>query len=210
MSLLSTSVKKRRDGVYGLNVFSAIVPSCLLHSKIALQILRVLDHLFARRQLYVSLLPVPPVTFCTPAPPEFSVECRGSYCCYLHFENQLHRFFDFGFRRVGRNFENHGVLRLLHRETLLGDDGTLDHCVCARGHRLSLLAFGLGRGFVLGFRFRLGFCCLCRPRGLFRLRFCLMFNFVLCFVLRSRRAFDLYWLGFSRVFFDRQGTAHTL
>src|SRR5579863_3712694 len=40
ISLLSSIVRKRRAGVYGLKVFSAIVASCL-------QILRVLDHFLA-------------------------------------------------------------------------------------------------------------------------------------------------------------------
>src|ERR1700730_58166 len=64
MSLLSSIVRKRRDGVYGLNVFSAIVASSLRPGAFAhrnfryLEIFRVFDHFFARRQLDVRLLPI--------------------------------------------------------------------------------------------------------------------------------------------------------
>src|SRR5271155_1097907 len=64
ISLLSSIVRNRRDGVYGLNVFSAIVASC---SEQGLQILRVLDHLLARCQPDVRLLPIAAETFRSPA-----------------------------------------------------------------------------------------------------------------------------------------------
>src|ERR1700685_2694715 len=76
ISLLSSMVIKRRDAVYGLNVFSAIPLTLFLSPaqersagpsrrdkkrpppkpRATLQIVRVLDHLLASRQLYVVLL----------------------------------------------------------------------------------------------------------------------------------------------------------
>src|ERR1700675_5003646 len=94
ISLLSSMVKKRRDGVYGLNVFIAIVASyrfpsnCLAswllvpaitcrqlpaHSKLnisKLNILGVLDHLFAFLQPHVRFLPIAAETFGASPPAE--------------------------------------------------------------------------------------------------------------------------------------------
>src|SRR5271154_2956587 len=70
MSLLSSIVRKRRDGVYGLYVLSAIIDCLLLYlrdplrpSTPQLQILGVLDHLFAFGQPDVSFLPIAPMSF---------------------------------------------------------------------------------------------------------------------------------------------------
>src|SRR5215472_7178130 len=74
MSLLSSIVKNRREGVYGLKFFSAILDYLLLLKRrlllrVGLQILGVLDHLFAFRQPHVGFLPITPVSFGTsPAP----------------------------------------------------------------------------------------------------------------------------------------------
>src|SRR5208282_4590869 len=124
ISLLSSIVRNRRDGVYGLNVFSAIVASC---SEQSLQILRVLDHLFARCQPDVRLLPIAAKTFRAPAAAELSVIDRGAHVVDLHLEDALYGFLDFGLRRVLGDFEHDRVLRLLHAETLLGDDRPPDH-----------------------------------------------------------------------------------
>src|SRR5271163_2431395 len=109
ISLLSSMDRNRRDGVYGLNVFSAIVASCL---ETELQILRVLDHLFARGQLHVRFLPVAAVAFGAAAAAKLAVKIRGAHAVHFHFEDALHGFFDFRLRGVRNDFENHGVLRL--------------------------------------------------------------------------------------------------
>src|SRR5579864_1126018 len=134
MWLLSTTVINRRDAVYGLKLFSPIAASYLLTSsplrangtknlKIsALQILRVLDHLFAFRQLHVGFLPVPPVPFVLPAPPHLPVKIRGAHIVHLHLENLLHGFLDLRLGRAGSDFEDHRVLRLFHAQALFRDD----------------------------------------------------------------------------------------
>src|SRR3974390_3023840 len=72
ISLLSSTVIKRLDAVYGLKLFSAI--SCPyplnLSARLAapvspktLQILRILDHLLAFGEFHVGLLPIAPIAF---------------------------------------------------------------------------------------------------------------------------------------------------
>src|SRR6516165_10575273 len=79
--LLSTTVINRRDAVYGLKLFSPIaaLPRNPLRSQFlpkvpVLQVLCVLDHLFAFGKLHVSLLPVAPVAFVLAAPAHFPVK----------------------------------------------------------------------------------------------------------------------------------------
>src|ERR1700730_11819948 len=66
MWLLSTTVINRREAVYGLKLFSPIAASCLLkchalHPTLpVLQVLGVLDHLFAFGELHVGLFPIAP------------------------------------------------------------------------------------------------------------------------------------------------------
>src|ERR1700719_3941312 len=91
MWLLSTTVINRRDAVYGLKLFSPIAASYLLASSplrangtknlkiYALEVLRVLDHLFAFRQLHVSFLPVAAIPFALPAPAHLAVKIRGAH-----------------------------------------------------------------------------------------------------------------------------------
>src|SRR5580704_7502379 len=78
ISLLSSMVRKRRAGVYGLNVFSAIhassLPKASLRKPLKLQILRVFDHLFAGRQFHVGLFPVATKTFGASPAAEFAVK----------------------------------------------------------------------------------------------------------------------------------------
>src|ERR1700737_4148611 len=73
ISLLSSMVTKRRDAVYGLKLFSAITFSFPL-ARPGLKIVRVLDHLFASRQLYVSLFPVAPMAFRAAAAAKLTVK----------------------------------------------------------------------------------------------------------------------------------------
>src|SRR5215831_9157567 len=100
ISLLSSIVKKRRAGVYGLNVFSAIFASYRL------QILRVLDHFFAFGEPDVSLLPVGPKAFGTAAATQLAVVDRRANVIDLHFKNPLYRFLDFSLRRLAIDFED--------------------------------------------------------------------------------------------------------
>src|SRR5580698_2596870 len=187
ISLLSSMVRKRRDGVYGLNVFIAIVASYRFPSKLCcaltcsstlacrrlrprsqriiqkLNVLGVLDHLFAFFQSHVRLLPIAAETLSASPPAELAVKNRRAHVIYLHLENALHRFLDFRLGRVLRHLEHHGVLRFLHTQTLFGNDGTPDNLINPVLHRLSLLPFGLG--FGLRFFFRRGLL-----RRLFRFR----------------------------------------
>src|ERR1700691_4018307 len=218
ISLLSSIVRKRRDGVYGLNVFIAIIASyrfpsnclasCLPTDLIAqrllpaahsgptrkrniakrniskLNVLGVLDHLFAFFQPHIRLLPIAAETLSASPPAELAVKNRRAHVIYLHLENALHRFLDFRLGRVLRHLEHHGVLRFLHAQTLFGNDGTPDNLINPVLHRLSLLPFGLGFGLDFFFRRRLlrrffRFRCVLRrsfrfrallARGLFRSR----------------------------------------
>src|ERR1700730_2680698 len=135
--LLSRTVINRRDAVYGLKLFSPIAASYLLSASRSaraergispsnfaplLQILRVLDHLFAFRQLHVGFLPVAPISFALPAPPHLAVKVRRAYGVDFDIENLLHRFLDLRLGGTRRHFKDHGMLRLFHAQALLGDD----------------------------------------------------------------------------------------
>ena len=92
-------------------------------------VLRVLDHLFACRQLDVGFLPVAPVTFGAArggetfrenspcARPTFTLKicCTASLICVLVASR--------------RHFKHHRVLRLLHAQTLFGDDRPANHLI---------------------------------------------------------------------------------
>src|SRR2546427_5289588 len=137
-----------------------------------LQVLRVLDHLFAFGEFHVSFLPIAPVTFVLAAPAHLADEIRGAHARNLHFEDLLHGFLDLRFRRAGRNFEHYGVLRLFHAQPFFRDDRPPDDLIVRGRHRLSLPLF------------------LSRLRGFLRCR-----RFLGC---RLRRRFLFYWLGRRR------------
>src|SRR5882762_6394111 len=110
ISLLSSMVTKRRDAVYGLKLFNAITFSFPLARpaggrlrargrSLGLKIIRVLDHLLAGRQLYVSLLPIAPETFRAAAAAKLSVKNTRADTGNFYFENLLDRFLDL---RLGR------------------------------------------------------------------------------------------------------------
>src|SRR5271163_4177030 len=179
ISLLSSMVRKRRDGVYGLNVFIAIVasyrfPSNSLARSLArlilpaanfwsaqiqslqkLNVLGVLDHLFAFFQPHVRFLPVAPESLSASPPAELAVKNCRAHVIHFHLEHALHCFLDLRLGRVLRHLKNHRVLRFLHAQTLFGDDGTPDNLINPVLHRLSLLPFGLGFGLRFFFRRRL-------------------------------------------------------
>src|ERR1700688_2536591 len=166
ISLLSSIVIKRRDAVYGLNVFSAITLTLFLlfgglqaepapearsagtslrakkrpppKHRATLQIVRVLDHLLACRQLHVGLFPVSPVTFGAAAAAKLAVINRRAHSRHLHLENLLHGFPDLRLRCARSHLEHHRVLGLLYAETLLGDDRPPNHLKCADAHVLAL------------------------------------------------------------------------
>src|ERR1700757_1513213 len=129
MWLLSTTVINRRDAVYGLKLFSPIAASYLLtavslslESVPVLQILRVLDHFFAFRQLHIRLLPIPPVAFVLAAAAHLADKIRRADSGDLHLENLLYSFLDLRLRRASRNFKDHGVLRLFDAQAFFRDD----------------------------------------------------------------------------------------
>src|SRR3981189_605687 len=121
MWLLSTPVMNRRDAVYGLKPFSPLAPSSLLTANLfqtvpVLQVLRVLNHLFAFGELDVRFLPIPPVAFVLAAAAHLAHKIRGAHRGYLHLENLLHGFFDLGLGGFRRNFKDYRVLHLFHSE----------------------------------------------------------------------------------------------
>ena len=101
ISLLSSMVIKRRDAVYGLKLFSAIValfpgtlagPCCeppALTAKFRLRYkFSAYSIIFSfGRELHVSLLPVAPVPFGAAAAAELSVINRRAHGGHLHLEN---------------------------------------------------------------------------------------------------------------------------
>src|SRR5713226_4960909 len=118
----------------------------------ALQVLRILDHLFAFGELHVRFLPIAPVTFVLAASAHLADKIRGAHCRHFHLENLLHRFLDLRLRGAGRNFKHHGVLRLFHAQAFFRDDRPPDNLIVRGRHRLSLPLF------------------LCRLRGFLRCR----------------------------------------
>src|SRR5579863_7670195 len=113
ISLLSSMVKKRRDGVYGLNVFSAIVASNLIpfylpillahrgkqslapRSCAELNIFSVFDHLFAFGQSDVRFFPVAAKTLGASPAAKLAVKNRRAHVVHFHLEDALHGFLDF-------------------------------------------------------------------------------------------------------------------
>src|SRR2546427_12425960 len=148
-----------------------------------LQVLRVLDHLFAFGEFHVSFLPIAPVAFVLAAAAHLADKIRRADARNLHFEDLLHGFLDLRFRRADRNFEHYGVLRLFHAQPFFRDDRPPDDLIVRGRHRLSLPLF------------------LSRLRGFLRCR-----RFLGC---RFRRRFLFYWLGRVRGRFYIQ-CQHTL
>src|ERR1700692_2587334 len=127
-----------------------------------LQILGVLDHLFAFGKLHISFLPVAAVAFVLSAAAHLAVKIGGAHVRDFHAENLLHRFLDLRLGVFGGNFKNHGVLRLFYAQPFFRDDRAANDLVVRRRHRLFLALFlgGLCRflgsrfGFLGGRRFR--------------------------------------------------------
>src|SRR6266403_2979444 len=158
MWLLSTTVMNRRDAVYGLKLFSPIAASYLLAANLSqtvpvLQVLRVLNHLFAFGELDVRFLPIPPVAFALAAAAHLAHKIRGAHRGYLHLENLLHGFLDLGLGGFRRNFKDHRMLRLFHAEAFFRDDRPPDNLIVRGCHRLFLPLFLCRLG---------GFLCRCR------------------------------------------------
>src|SRR6202049_3098494 len=152
ISLLSSMVTKRRDAVYGLKLFSAITFSFPL-ARPGLKIVRVLHHLCASRQLYVSLFPIAPMSCRAAAAAKLPVKNSRAHSGNLHFENLLNRFLDLRLRRGHGHFKHDRMLRLLHPETLLGDDGPANHVIGVDIHRSSSAYFLPLSFFAAGFFF---------------------------------------------------------
>src|SRR5215467_14835873 len=130
MWLLSRTVINRRDAVYGLKLFSPISTSSsltaaslrcswsrtkrrnvLLVTWARLQILRVLDHLFAFGELDVRFFPIAAIADALSAAAHLAVEVRGANIVDLHFENLLHGFLDFGLGSLRGNFKYDRVVQ---------------------------------------------------------------------------------------------------
>src|SRR5271170_6631502 len=164
-----------------------------LRPRLKLNVLGVLDHLFAFFQPHIRLLPIAAETLGASPPAELAVKNCRAHVVHFHLEHALHRFLDLCLGRVLRHLKHHRVLRFLHAQTLLGNDGTPDNLINPVLHRLSLLPFGLG--FGLRFFFRRGLLCRLfrfRSRVLgrsFRFRALLTRRFLLS---RCRSWLDLY------------------
>src|SRR6516162_7213887 len=95
MSLLSSMVRKRREGVYGLYVFSAIIDClllCVRESRFASVHAVATDSRrtqssFRLRQPDVGFFPVPPVSFGATPPAKFPVKIRRAHVVHFHLEN---------------------------------------------------------------------------------------------------------------------------
>src|ERR1700693_461755 len=153
-SLLSSIVRKRLAGVYGLNVFNGIASSCLLQSasdqKVSeLNVVRVLDHFFAFRQPHVRFLPIAAESLGAATAAELPMKICRADVIHFHFKNALHCFLDFGLSGVRGDLEYHRVLSFLHTKTLLGNDGPFDNLIKPAIHRLFLFRLGLGLCFRL-------------------------------------------------------------
>src|SRR5271157_1334125 len=168
--LLSTTVMKRRDAVYGLKLLSPISASIFQifpppwrtsQQLPGLQILRVLDHLLAFGELHVRLLPVAAIAFVLAAAAHLAVKIGGAHSGHFHLENLLHGFLDLGLGGGRGNFKHHGVLQFLHAQSLFRDDGTPDNLIVRGCHGLLLPLLLGGRLFCrrvlrCGFRRCLG------------------------------------------------------
>src|SRR5229473_793648 len=106
-----------------------------------LQVLRVLDHLFAFGKLHVRFLPIAPVAFALAAAAHLADKICGAHGRDFYLENLLHGFLDLRLRGAGRNFKHHGVLRLFHAQAFFRDDRPPDNLIVRGGHRLSLPLF---------------------------------------------------------------------
>src|SRR5881628_3574199 len=113
-----------------------------------LQVLRVLDHLFAFGEFHVSFLPIAPVAFVLAAAAHLADKIRRADARNLHFEDLLHGFLDLRLRGAGRNFKHYGVLRLFHPEAFFRDDRPPDDLIVRGRHRLSLPLFLRRRRFL--------------------------------------------------------------
>src|SRR5208283_2617629 len=109
----------------------------------ALQILRVLRHLFAALQTYVRFLPIRTVARELAPPPFFSRIIRGAHRSHLHLEDRLHRFLDLGLRRLRSHLKYQRVLRLFNAEALFRDHRFPDNLI--RGFHQATSAFVLRR-----------------------------------------------------------------
>src|SRR5580704_10131210 len=91
--------------------YSLLLPASVARGFAELNILRVLDHLFAFRQPDVRFLPVAAKTLGASPAAKLAVKNRGAHVIHFHFENALHGFLDFRFGGVLRYLKDHGVLR---------------------------------------------------------------------------------------------------
>src|SRR5262249_6502497 len=110
----------RRPGDVGRNCFSAMVVSGLLEE---------LDHLFARLQHHVGLLPIGPLAGEASLALDLAVHVRHTHVLDLHAEQRLDRALDLRLGRVPVHLEAQRALRLLQQRRLLGHQRPPDHVV---------------------------------------------------------------------------------
>src|SRR6266853_4426044 len=132
-----------------------------------LQILRVLRHLLAAAQPYVSLLPIGTVAGKLSAPSFFSRIHRRAHGMHFHLENALHSFLNLCLRRLGRHLKDQRVLVLLDGQPFFGDHRTPNDLVCGF-HQATSAAFswrvrrrGMRVAFLAPFSFSFASLC-CR------------------------------------------------
>src|SRR6266436_3725483 len=125
---------RRRVWIKALQSHRCLLPSYSLMLFLpatvpVLQILRVLDHLFAFGELDVRLFPIAPVAFVLTAAAHLADKIRGAHARHLHLEDLLHSFLDLCFRCSGRNLKHHGMLRLFHAQAFFRDDRPPDNLI---------------------------------------------------------------------------------
>src|SRR3984885_16324167 len=155
MSSFTRDVWKRSVGVIGLYVLIGIV-SLVLPSKTsrtvtgyyALHRVDVVGHLLALLQANVSLLPVGAETGELAPAALLAQEVGGTHAPYLHLEQRLDRLLDLGLGCIRGHIKDQGAFHFLDAQTLLSNEGTLDHVIESRHQATSEPAASLRRDTV--------------------------------------------------------------
>src|SRR5438034_6230767 len=117
-------VMKRRPADVGLYFLSGICPI-----RSPSRLVEELDHLLARLQDHVGLLPVRPASHVAALPLHLAVDVGHPHVGHLHPEQALHRLLDLRLGGVLVDLEAEGALGLLEGGGLLGDERPPDDLV---------------------------------------------------------------------------------
>src|ERR1700676_563495 len=117
MSSRDTTVWKRRVGVVGLKLFTAILD------------LRVLRHLLAGLEAYPGFFPVRAIARKLPAPAQLARRHRGANFRHLYLESRFNRVTDLGLIGIDCDLKAQRAMIVLLSDALLGHKRTLDYVV---------------------------------------------------------------------------------